>query len=364
MSHMSARVTALHLTLIQGVGPATVAKLMPLEGLYQLHPSDFMERYGVTQATAQKLAQGLADSSLLEKELELIERFGISWTTCFDPDYPPLLKTIELPPVILYWQGQHPGTFNKCCALIGSRRANAYGARIVRLLVPDLVKRGWCIVSGGALGADTFAHRAALEAQGTTIAVLGSGLLQPYPQQNSALFQIIREKGGTVLSSFPLTMTAQAGHFPARNRIIAGLSRGCLVIQAAARSGALITARYALEQGREVGAVPGPIDDELSAGCHALISQGACLVSSTRDIIELLEGVGSDVLEHKSDQLEQIGDTASTLLMQLCKKPISFDELLEKTDLSAAQLYEKLFTLQVEGALVQDSAGLWSQGRC
>ena len=155
----------------------------------------------------------------------------------------------------------------------------------VTSFIPELVHNGCSIVSGGALGIDGLAHRATLEAQGVTVAVLGSGLLKPYPAAHKTLFKKIIECRGALVSCFPLLTEPKPALFPARNRIIAGLSRGCLVVQAGIPSGALITAQYAVDEGREVFAVPGSLDNPLSVGCHRLISQGATLVTSASDIL-------------------------------------------------------------------------------
>lgn len=368
---------ALHLSLISGVGPATVEKLLkkldgqPLAELYSLSAKDFGSFFGMPEGVVARLVAGLADKKLLDQELALCERNKISWISCFDKEYPALLKNTYLPPTILYWQGKHPGTYGQCLAVVGSRKANSYCSRVARLLLAPLAAQ-WCIVSGGALGADTLAHHLALECKGQTMAVIGSGLLDPYPPKNKALFAAIAEQGGTVLSSFPLVAPPLQGNFPARNRIIAGLSVGCVVLQAAARSGALITAAYALEQGREVFAVPGPIDDELSAGCHSLIAQGAHLAASSTDI---LHGLGYrdasacfapaslDIKNRAYYMTEQEPsntlDSEENRLLGFCRKPISFDELLEKMNFDASQLYEKLFSLQLLGKLEQNVMGFW-----
>ena len=149
-----------------------------------------------------------------------------------------------------------PQEHDACIAVVGSRSGTAYGKRAIQALIPPLVAQQWHIVSGGAMGIDAFAHQATLQAGGTTIAVLGSGLLQWYPAEHRRLFTEILEKNGTLLSAFPMNMEPLQGNFPARNRIIAGLSRACVVVQAAQKSGASITAKFALEQGREVFAVP------------------------------------------------------------------------------------------------------------
>jgi DNA processing protein len=357
----------LHLSLIPGIGPATIEKLVEqlrkaapdqdLEQLYTLTRSDFSQLFSLSPRLAHELVQGLHDKKLLERELDLIGRFNISWTTSFSSDYPMLLHQIHLPPPVIYWQGKHPTLYAQSLAVVGSRKAHAYATRVAQRLLPPLVEQGWCIVSGGARGADTIAHSVALAHNGSTVAIIGSGLLKPYPAQNKALFDVIIEKEGTLLSPFPLQTPAQPGNFPARNRIIAGLGKACIVLQAAAKSGALITAFYALEQGREVCAVPGPIDDELSAGCHALIAQGAHIVTTPDDIFTVLGC--AHARPQVNLKLPEVEPSEEDFLLGLCKAPTAFDELLEKTNLEPAQLHEKLFDLQLQGKIAQSFNGLW-----
>ena len=355
----------LHLSLISGIGPAVVEKLVQAIGFERLHDiyvwrvQDFM-RFQISAATSQQLVAGLADKKILEKELALIEKYTINWVTLYDSEYPELLKNTYLPPLVLYWQGQPLSNFFKTCSVIGSRKANNYGQYAIEAIVPVLVDAGWTIVSGGALGADSMAHHKTLEVGGLTIAVIGSGLLKPYPATNRLLFEKIIENNGAVVSSFPLTMAALPGNFPARNRIISGISRATVVIQAAESSGTRITALYALEQGRDVCAVPGPIDDALSAGCHKLISEGAALVTSGHDILVAL---GEKQFQPQPKRTVLPATTASIApkdpLAALCVQPQSFDELLEQTGFEFYLLQDKLFSLQLEGIIKQNFMGLW-----
>jgi len=352
--------TFLHLSLIPGVGPGTIEKLIQKMGaifadqnLYNCTITDF-KRFGVTEKTAQLLVDGLKDESLLNQELALIEKHAVSWYTLVDDEYPQELKETHLPPPVLYVQGSLQ-EINKSIAFVGARKANQYGKRVVNQLVPELVQQGWAIVSGGAYGVDTFAHQAALDAGGKTVSVLGSGLLQPYPNSNKKLFKTIVESGGALVSTFPLLMEPISGNFPARNRIISGLSRGSVVVQAAQKSGALITARYALEQGKSVFAVPGPIDDTLSVGCHGLLQRGAKLVSSTEDILEEF-GIASTRVALQA-QIPQDQDP----LLSACFKPQSLGQLAETVNKTENQVKEELFELQLLGKIEQNFAGLWER---
>lgn len=365
---MEVHTILLHLSLIDKVGPATVerffqtltaASITDYSLVYSLSIQDLMYYGRLSQAAAQRIKEGLSDKVLLEKELNLIEHHGISVVTLIDKEYPELLKAIHLPPLVLYIKGDPTILRSRALALVGARKADNYGTIVVKNIVPELVAQGWTLVSGGAIGIDSMVHKATLDAQGNTIAVLGSGLLKPYPSSNIMLFKRIAEQGA-VISSFPLQMNALAGNFPARNRIIAGLSKGCIVVQAAQQSGALITARYALEQGREVMAVPGSIDNPLVAGCHALIQEGASLVTSAHDILSLL---GEVYTAYKMqplpiDDLKPVSTAEKILSFLSC--PLSFDELLIKTGLSESELRDILWDLQLEDRVTQDFMGLWS----
>lgn len=394
---MTYRYVVLHLSLIPDIGPATVQHLVATLGdlellstLYDYSSAQLSAQFGITPKRAQALANGLADLSLLEREAQLIDKHAVSWTTAYCPDYPALLRTIHMPPLVIYWRGKHPAEYEKPVAVVGSRDANHYGHAITKTLVPALVQSGCTIVSGGALGIDSMAHRATLEADGITCVVLGSGLLHLYPFENSKLFASVLEHGGTLLSIFSLNTRPLSGNFPARNRVISGLSKGCVVIQAAQKSGARITAECALEQGRSVCAVPGPIDDPLSAGCHDLIRNGALLATSADDVLQELEYHEQDMANKTNTPVQKqnvVADNQPTYkpaglvrsteqvtptkvspakpltpaqrIVQLCAQPISVDSLMEATELSFAELNELLFDLQIAGKVTQTFAGLW-----
>jgi DNA processing protein len=208
------------------------------------------------------------------------------------------------------------------------------------------------------------AHKAALKAGGKTIAVLGSGLLRPYPASNIRLFDEIVAQGGSVISAFNLCMEPLPGNFPARNRIIAGLADGCLVVQAAAKSGAAITAQFALEQGKEVFAIPGPITDPLSAGCHQLIGQGAKLIQCVEDIAcELAINVSTHGTEQIIDTQLSLDcsepQTVADRILLACRNPQDFDSLLQRLNIDNLQLQQELLELELVGKVTQNHAGFW-----
>lgn len=228
----------LHLTLIKGVGPATINRIMKAvaghtsEMLYTLRESDVVDLCGVNPTIAAKVVQGLADKKVLERELTLADKHRISLISIYDEEYPTLLKEIYLPPPILYIRGTLQKSA-KALAVVGSRKAHSYAEQALDMVLPLLIENNWIIVSGGAYGTDTFAHSITVDSGGTTYVVLGSGLLKLYPQENNQLFEDVVHAGGALISSFALEHEPLPGNFPARNRIIAGLSQGCLIVQAA-----------------------------------------------------------------------------------------------------------------------------------
>jgi len=236
---------------------------------------------GITEFDARKIIK-LRDREL-EEELELIEKEKISCFDMFDKDYPSILKEIENPPLVLYLKGNSSMLSKFLFAIVGTRLPTAYGLKMAEEFSYKLSLLDICIVSGLAKGIDTAAHQAAIR-KGNSVAVLGSGILNIYPRQNLRLSQEIAA-AGAVISEFGLTWPPSRENFPRRNRIISGLSKGVLVIEAAQRSGALITARLACEQNREVFGVPGCIDSSLSKGANSLIKDGARLVDSIEDIL-------------------------------------------------------------------------------
>ncbi len=370
---MNIREIILHLSLIEGVGPTSIKTIIAQkpEDLAWNHLYDFAlsdwRQLGLAHKVCLALVSGLQDTVLLEKELALISKHNIQWLSFLDDAYPHLLAHIYMPPSILFWQGSI--TFSKALAVVGSRDTHAYGERVINAIVPKLVQHEYTIVSGGAFGADTMAHQAALDAGGKTIVILGSGLLRPYPHENRRLFEKVVAEGGAVVSSFPAEMSPHPGHFPARNRIISGLSHGVVVVQAAAQSGAKITAHLALEQGRDVFAVPGSVDDPLSAGCHGLIQEGAKLIMNADDILEEY-GIPKPTQKteknsKKSQRNVQLRVTPKfenpvhEKIVAACVHAQSIDELSAQVKLELAALQKELFALQMNGVVEQDFMGMW-----
>ena len=221
-----------------------------------------------------------------DEEMARLERLKISFTTVFDEDYPAMLKEIFSPPTILYYGGALDVLSENILAIVGSRKFTNYGKEATKKIVAELAEAGIVIASGMALGIDTIAHETALKSGGKTVAVLGCGLNTPYPATNANLFKKIIEEGGLAVSEYPPGVPPLRQNFPARNRIIAGVSLGSIIIEANQRSGALITARDALEQNRDVFAVPGPIFHQSSSGTNQLLKMGANLITSGQDILD------------------------------------------------------------------------------
>jgi DNA processing protein len=356
----------LALNLIKGIGPKVIMSLAhheEFEALMTFSAYDLHHRFGLTQHAAQLVLEGLADRKAFEKECVGLEKSGIKLLTILDDAYPSALKNIHLPPPVLYVQGTFAPA-QPLLALVGSRKAGRYGHDVTVHFAQGLVACGFATVSGGALGIDTMVHRATLDAQGTTFAVLGSGLLRPYPSENKALFSEICSSGGALISPFSLYTEPFPGNFPARNRIISGMSQGCLVIAAALKSGAAITAHYALEQGRHVFVVPGSIFDELSAGCHALARQGASLVTSVGDVVEELgfkrTEFDSSVFSAQAHDEVPVEHSENPLVAALAQ-PHTIDELCARLKRSLDEIQTELVMLNLEGKVKQNFAGLWER---
>ncbi len=256
------------------------------EEIFKAKYSDLRQIVSLTESDIEKIIS-LRNSSFLEQEWELIEKEGIECIDIFDKDYPLLLKEIGSPPLVIYLKGNRNVLSEDLFAIVGSRKPTTYGISVAKSFSRQLSELGIVIVSGLAMGIDTMVHQEAVR-EYKSVAVLGSGLLNIYPRENKLLAENISRQGA-VISEFPLRMSPLKENFPRRNRIISGLSKGVLVIEAAKRSGALITAHLASEQNREVFAIPGSINSAFSKGTHALIKEGAKLVDCLEDIVEELK---------------------------------------------------------------------------
>jgi DNA processing protein len=281
------------------------------------------------------------------RELRRLISEGFAAVLVNEERYPKILKEISDPPAVLYYRGDFSALDHLCVSLVGSRKATAYGKAVADRLSGDLASLGVTVVSGMARGIDTAAHLGVLRAGGRTAAVLGCGLDICYPPENKKLRDQI-ERQGVILSEFPLGTMPKPPHFPMRNRIISGLSLAVIIVEAAERSGALITADSALEQGREVLAVPGSINSPASRGCHQLIKEGAALVESVADILAAL-GVSS--LDSIKDELHNFTPAQQKVLRFMEYEPVHFDELVACCRLSAEELAVNLLELELAGAV-------------
>lgn len=285
-------------------------------------------------------------SEAVDRSLAWADQPGQHILTLADTAYPRALLEIADPPSLLYVRGNPSLLQKRGLAVVGSRNATPQGLQTAEAFAKALASQGQCIISGLALGIDAAAHRGALAAHGETVAVIGTGADRIYPAGNKALALAIVEQGA-VVSEFPLGTPAIAANFPRRNRIISGLSRGVLVVEAAPESGSLITARLAAEQGREVFAIPGSIHSPVARGCHKLIKQGAKLVETAGDVLEEL---GSFV-DLPLPPLAPPAVNDNPLLAALGHDPCSLDELAERTGQDAGQLLPELLILELSGRI-------------
>jgi DNA processing protein len=275
-----------------------------------------------------------------------------------------LLGSIYAPPAVLYWYGKNPAVFQNNCALVGSRHATSYGRAVVDYLVDALVPNDITVVSGGAFGIDAAAHNKTIALGGKTIVVVGAGLLHPYPFAHKDLFRKIVDNNGSIVSVFSLNTKPHPGNFPARNRVISGLSQVCVVIQAAEKSGALITAHHALEQGRQVFVVPGSIFEPVQKGCHMLATQGASLMTDSADIVTCF-GLNRELFVNNKDantviKTALLSDPLCNRILELCfQKALSADELVVKANASLSDIQSALFQMQLTDHIKEAVGGRW-----
>ncbi len=345
------------LACVRGMGGKTAATLLAAFGspaaVFAASPSDLARLDGVGPKMVAAIREA-ADGRFADETLRLCEREQVRILLRGDADYPRLLTQIPDPPAILFVRGAFTPADALSVALVGSRHATTYGRKVTEQLAAGLVRAGYTVVSGLARGIDAWAHSGAIAAGGRTIGVLGSGVLEIYPPEHGPLADEVIAKGALVSESTPLEHP-HAGAFPRRNRIVAGLSLGTVVVQAAERSGALITARLAGEQGREVFAVPGPIDCRLSQGCHALIRDGATLAGSVDDILAELgplfepatTDAGREVRSPAELALEGQERAVFDLIAAGGKAGIEIDRVVDASDLATSQVLATISVLEM-----------------
>ncbi len=364
------------LNLVLDIGALRLRKLLDFFDKPQNILKASAEKLCAVSGIGAKLAAKISSFKKedLVEELRLAKKHNLKIISFLDEDYPDNLKQTTGYPVILYVKGRFEKTDKFSIAIVGSRRASFYGLTNAGKFARDLSGKNFTIVSGMARGVDTYAHKGVLEARGRTIAVMGSGFNHIYPPENAALAEEICQNGA-VISEFPIDTKPLRQNFPRRNRVISGLCRGVLVVEAARNSGALITADFALEQNREVFALPGQIDSNTSFGTNSLIKQGAKLVSSVDEILEEfnLAGTQAPVLASNASQnrqqnqpdlpsLELKGAFLAQTVLEgqeeilynlLSNEPVAFDEILEKTNLAVPELSKIIFNLEMKKLIKQ-----------
>jgi DNA processing protein len=277
-----------------------------------------------------------------------LKKSNTKLVTIYDDHYPHLLKQINDPPTLLYYQGNVELLNKVSIGVVGTREPSQYGERVVERLIPDLVSSGLVIVSGFQRGIDTFAHQAAINNSGKTIAVLGTGIDIQYPSQNRQLFKTVSSEH-LVLTEYPFGMMPMQFNFPRRNRIITGLSLGTLIIEAAIQSGSLVSAKYALEQSREVFAVPGSIFTRTSSGTNYLIKQGASPVTSSEDILSVLK---IDTVHKCSPNVAQSYTESQLKILEALSNERNLDELAELLTIPAADILADITVLTLSGKIM------------
>ena len=353
---MASTLDWINLSLVPGLGLSGYWRLIehfhsPTEVL-RASQKDLLNVKGIKERQIAGLFSPADNQHRGEKELECLAALGGVALAYGDDEYPLLLNQLVDPPPVLYILGRHEFLCNPAVAIVGSRAATSYGKRTAFNLGKSLAELTVTVVSGLALGIDTKAHLGALAGQGSTVAILGCGLDVVYPRQNQSLYKQIAERGALV-SEYPLGTRPEGFRFPARNRIIAGLSQGIIVVEAAKRSGSLITAQMALDCGREVFAVPGQVDSCKSEGTHWLLQQGAKLVQRVEDIVVELDipcekNHGAKKIEIQEQTID-IEPDALTLLNLIEPYPLMRETLLAKSGLSPARASELLLLLELDG---------------
>ncbi len=365
---MTDKLPWLGLRSIPGVGLVLMQRLIERYGgpaaVFQTGFRDLVAIKGISPAIAQAIL-GFRDWDKLEAHLARLTACGAEMVTQDDPRFPARLKAIPYAPPFLFIKGTLEATDHLAVAMVGTRGASYYGLKACRRLAGALAARAVTVVSGLARGIDTAAHQGALEMGGRTLAVLGCGLDVIYPPENRKLYQEIPAHGALV-SEFPLGAPPEARNFPIRNRIISGLAAGVVVVEAGATSGTAITVRYALDQGREVFAVPGPIDSPTSTGPHRLIQEGAKLVQDVDDILSELPGTvkGPGPLFAPAAAANQVAEAPGLsrpapedpLLSRLGSEPLQLEELVRACRLSAQEVMTRLTLLELQG-LVKELPG-------
>jgi DNA processing protein len=353
--------------------------LLSVKGVGPVQFRELWQHYGELSQLFSKPPQYLPESlqhalrhpdwSVVEQSLEWVQQSGCHIITLEDRAYPPLLKAIHDAPPLLFIRGEPAQLQNPQLAMVGSRNPSVVGRETAFDFARTLAGAGLVVSSGLAQGIDTASHEGALDSGGQTIAVFGTGLDRVYPARNRKLAHAIVEQGGALVSEYPPGVEPLAANFPRRNRIISGLSLGTLVVEAALRSGSLITARFASEQGREVFAIPGSIHNPLARGCHQLIRQGAKLVETAQDVLEelapqLRAAIAEPPAEEtQADPVAELDEEYRQLLACLEQAPSSVDQIVQRSGLTADAVSSMLLLLELQGYVVSTAGGYALTGK-
>ncbi len=354
----------LALSFIKAIGPVTIKRLLSAfrspGKIFEAGPGELTGIGGIKESKAKGIKEFRAWDRV-EQEIETARRSGMRLITFTDTEYPEPLRQIDDAPVILYTKGELIPEDKYAVAIVGSRDMSYYGQKAAETIAYGLASSGLTIISGMARGIDTASHKSALKAGGRSIAVLGSGLDMPYPPENTGLFEAL-SRSGSVISEFPLGTPPNRENFPKRNRLISGLSLGVLVVEATAKSGSLITANYALEQGKDVFAVPGNIASRTSEGTNSLIKRGARLVQKAEDILEELSPVVKGLLRAQGNAPEKRSGKTGTLEISEEEKAICnlldsgtrhIDSISRELRMSPSRLSALLLKLEMKGVIKQ-----------
>jgi DNA processing protein len=339
--------------IVPAIGPAKIRALIDHFGDLEIAwtaSSNALKQVGLDRTAINNLIH-LRSKIDLEAEIAKLAKHHVTALTWEDEDYPSLLRQIYAPPPVIYVRGELRPEDEWAIAMVGTRKSTAYGKHVARMLAQDLARSRVTVVSGLARGIDGVSHHAALDAGGRTIAVLACGLDRVYPPEHRDLAQAIVENGA-LISDYPLGTPPEARNFPPRNRIISGLSLGVVVVEAGSKSGALITVKFAIEQGREVFAVPGNILNRSSAGCNTLIHDGAKMVLDVRDILEELN---LTMIEHQAEVRAVLpaNPTEAKLLDLISEAPVHVDEICRQTELPVHQVSSTLAMMELKGMVRQ-----------
>lgn len=345
----------LRLNLVPGIGPRLLHSLLEYFGSAAAVLSADGDSLRSVPGVGPKLANSILDhrdSERATREIERCEKLGVRLITRDCPDYPPLLKQIHDAPPVFYCRGELLARDQLSIAIVGSRRCTLYGRQQAQKIASGLARAGMTVVSGLARGIDGAAHAGAVQAGGRTLAVLGTGVLKIYPPEHADLSKQVIEHGA-LISEFPLDTRPSPGLFPQRNRIISGLSHGVIVIEATRKSGAMHTVRHAMEQGREVFALPGRVDSLASEGCHDLLRDGVTLIRGVDDVLESLGPLIQPVATSETEQVHSpreltLNERELEVLNLTTIDAVAIDEILRATDLPPSSVLSTLTVLEMK----------------